>query len=911
MKRMKGKILAILMSLAMAFTMMPMMSKTVYADDTILSGGGTAADPYKISSYAELKDFADIVNGTNGKTKKSAACAILTTDIDASSSASGDWTPIGTYSQGYTGTFDGYGYKIIGVTATSGLFSTVAEEGNVKNLTVKIVSVGTDNQEYVGGIVNENLGTIENCTVECGNIKAKNAAGSVAGRSSGTIKNCTAKIDGKIEITGASDSHMSGGIAGNNRTGGIIKECRAYGKGSISNNNGNGFSGGIAGWNMAKIESCICEGSLKIHNNQKDYSGGIAGYNFNNIDNCLVYGDVVVGFSASGTYVGGLVGRMVSGKCSNSLYNSSQTPLNGKHPIVSMLNDGNIADCYYNTASGCSADGNGTAISDIYWLKCDSNITPTIKAEDKKTFAGRDFVYSGKDVTLSYDGLADNPSVTYRVNGEEMDGNAFKMPEQETSVEARVGIAISSLEDLKKSTFYNGSEQSPGTVQCSAGRIYEGTDYIVTKYQDSKGQETTEAPIDADTYTATIRGINNYAGNTTVEFLIAKAEPEITNLPTALEPVYNGEEQQFITAGTATGGTISYRLSTEDESSSNEKIPTAKDAGKYDIFYKVKGDKNYNDLSEQKLQAEIKKVKITITADDKSSKAGEALQDLTYKVNGDIVNGDDLGITVTTNADKDKAGTYDIKVDWNNNKNYDAVLTNGRYTVTAAPAPKPKTTVSGTPLVRLTTKGDNSLVVSWNKIQGADGYDIYFAYSGEISKYAATVKGNKTFSWADGYDIYFAYSGEISKYAATVKGNKTFSWTKSGLKKGRCYKAYVKAYVMRNGKKTFVKCSPLVLAYASGGSNEYTSAKAVTVEKASANLTVGKAFQIKPSIVKLNKNKYLMPKKFAPTFRYMSSNEKIATVSSGGKVTAKGKGSCYIYVYAHNGVSKQVKVTVQ
>ena len=192
----------------------------------------------------------------------------------------------------------------------------------------------------------------------------------------------------------------------------------------------------------------------------------------------------------------------------------------------------------------------------------------------------------------------------------------------------------------------------------------------------------------------------------------------------------------------------------------------------------------------------------------------------------------------------------------------------------------PKT--SGTPLVRMTAKGDNSLVVSWSKIQGADGYDIYFAYC-----------------------------GETSKYAATVKGNKTFSWTKTGLKKGRCYKAYVKAYVMRNGKKTFVKCSPLVLAYASGGSGNYTSAKAVTVEKASANLTVGRAFQIKPSIVKQNKNKYLMPKKFAPTFRYMSSNEKVATVSSGGKVTAKGKGSCYIYVYAHNGVSKQVKITVQ
>ena len=45
--------------------------------------------------------------------------------------------------------------------------------------------------------------------------------------------------------------------------------------------------------------------------------------------------------------------------------------------------------------------------------------------------------------------------------------------------------------------------------------------------------------------------------------------------------------------------------------------------------------------------------------------------------------------------------------------------------------------------------------------------------------------------------------------------------------------------------------------------------------------------------------------------RYESTNTKIATVSSKGVITAKGKGVCYIYVYAQNGVYKQVKVTVK
>ncbi|MBQ9179888.1 MAG: Ig-like domain-containing protein [Firmicutes bacterium] len=54
-----------------------------------------------------------------------------------------------------------------------------------------------------------------------------------------------------------------------------------------------------------------------------------------------------------------------------------------------------------------------------------------------------------------------------------------------------------------------------------------------------------------------------------------------------------------------------------------------------------------------------------------------------------------------------------------------------------------------------------------------------------------------------------------------------------------------------------------------------------------------------------------MPKSHAPTLRYMTSNKKIATVSKSGKIKAKTKGTCYIYAYAHNGVSKRIKITVK
>ena len=59
----------------------------------------------------------------------------------------------------------------------------------------------------------------------------------------------------------------------------------------------------------------------------------------------------------------------------------------------------------------------------------------------------------------------------------------------------------------------------------------------------------------------------------------------------------------------------------------------------------------------------------------------------------------------------------------------------------------------------------------------------------------------------------------------TIKGNKQFKWTKSKLKKKTPYKVQVKAWVNQDGKKVYVKKSPAVYAYVSGGNKIYTNAK--------------------------------------------------------------------------------------
>ena len=103
-------------------------------------------------------------------------------------------------------------------------------------------------------------------------------------------------------------------------------------------------------------------------------------------------------------------------------------------------------------------------------------------------------------------------------------------------------------------------------------------------------------------------------------------------------------------------------------------------------------------------------------------------------------------------------------------------------------------------------------------------------------------------------------------------------------------------------------------AYTGNGTKKYTNAKSVTlknVKKGKVSLKKGKTYKIKAKVNKQQKGKRLMPKSHAPKLRYLTSDSSVATVSKKGKITAKGSGTCNIIAYAHNGVSKNIKVTVK
>ena len=202
-------------------------------------------------------------------------------------------------------------------------------------------------------------------------------------------------------------------------------------------------------------------------------------------------------------------------------------------------------------------------------------------------------------------------------------------------------------------------------------------------------------PISLDDANYDYTGVKGYDSENhkvvrTVTLTVNKADSTAATV-TPVNRTYDGMESSLATVtGDAVGGVMNYALGENGTTAPTEgwstSIPTATDAGTYYVWYKVVGDGNHNDLvATTPVTAEIAKAAINITADDKSTQYGADIAELTYKVSGAYVTGDDLGVTVSTTAtNASPVNTYPISISWNNNANYTATLTNGTYTITKA-----------------------------------------------------------------------------------------------------------------------------------------------------------------------------------------------------------------------------------
>ena len=199
---------------------------------------------YTVDNEKGLRNLAKLVNSNGGKTPINIT---LTGDITLTE----EWTPIGNFENRYTGTFDGNGHTITGLTVNQkergnvGLIGYLGSGGKVQNLTLE--NVNLNGNLYVGGVVGySNNGTVTACTAS-GSINGKEYVGGIVG--SNYLGTVTACYNTSSTVNG---SYLVGGVVGQNNKG-IVTACYNA-SGSIY---GEGTVGGVVGDNYTStVTAC-------------------------------------------------------------------------------------------------------------------------------------------------------------------------------------------------------------------------------------------------------------------------------------------------------------------------------------------------------------------------------------------------------------------------------------------------------------------------------------------------------------------------------------------------------------------------------------------------------------------------------------------------------------------------------
>ena len=241
---------------------------------------------YTVYNADGLMNVAELVNG--GKTDINIT---LNTNIDLTGK---DWTPIGTdYDNSYTGTFDGGGHTITGLTVTTndeyaGLFGYLGNFGNaaatVKNVVMEGIQITCNHRlGYAGGVAGFSWGTIENCSVS-GSISGTVSVGGVVGaQRDGSITGCSssATVKGTLNV---------GGVAGQTSFGATLTACYATGNVNIEIAPTQNISGGgLVGFNDGiSLLSCYATGNVTSTGSSTGnvHIGGFLGDNYTTVTAC-------------------------------------------------------------------------------------------------------------------------------------------------------------------------------------------------------------------------------------------------------------------------------------------------------------------------------------------------------------------------------------------------------------------------------------------------------------------------------------------------------------------------------------------------------------------------------------------------------------------------------------------------
>ncbi len=248
---------------------------------TAPAGTGTIGDPYVITSVDNLYWITQ-------NTAEWGKSFIQANAIDASSTSTWNlgegWSPVGNASTSFTGSYDGQGYSITGITINStdptrGFFGQT-NGATISNLRLISMSIVAGNYYEIGGMVGyANGGSFTNCSTTGSISNASDRVGGFAGAAgSGTTFNSSYSA---CTVTGTVDGNRIGGFIGWPAS---VSVTDCYASGAVSSLGAAPIVGGFVGYNGGTLVNCYSSGSVTASGANV---GGFAGNNGGTATDCF------------------------------------------------------------------------------------------------------------------------------------------------------------------------------------------------------------------------------------------------------------------------------------------------------------------------------------------------------------------------------------------------------------------------------------------------------------------------------------------------------------------------------------------------------------------------------------------------------------------------------------------------
>ncbi|MBN7760757.1 filamentous hemagglutinin N-terminal domain-containing protein [Nitratireductor aquibiodomus] len=590
-----------------------------------LGGDGSSATPYQIADVYGLQGVGS--SGLLG------SAFVLANDIDASGTAGWNggagFDPIGVYGAEFSGSLDGQGHAISGLTIDRaaddyvGLFGYAAAGSSLSDLILSGGSItGNGHVGALAGYAGSTIGDVQTSTDVSG---TAHSIGGLVGTLDGTV----ARSSATGAVTGIGGVSDIGGLVGVAYGGSTIHQSYATGNVTVGGAINLNFNfGGLVGYNTGSITQSFATGNVTAGGNG---AGGLAGVNDGSITDSYATGAV-----SAAAFAGGLLGQLAT--------------------------SGSVARAYA-TGSASAGDGNeggiaglvdtGASFSATLWDTDASGLTDAVGFSYDPTVPGVTGL-TGAQMTQ----LSTFTAYGFNIDDEGGTGAVWRIYDGYTTPLLRGFMTGLSVTGGSVSKVYDGSAASSDVGTLVYGGPYDGSRIFGTA-------SYLAANADAGTYTGgnlTLAGL--YSGQFGYDLTLESGSLAIT--PATLWVTANAASMTYgdgaPTLGYSHSGLVGGDNASVFTGALSSGATSTSDVGAYGITQgSLSAGGNYQ-IAFTGAGVTVNRRAVTVRADDLQRDIDEANPALTYAiVSGSLVNGDHMSGSLSTTANLNSpVGAYAI-----------------------------------------------------------------------------------------------------------------------------------------------------------------------------------------------------------------------------------------------------------